>query len=78
MSKLSSIEQHAPIIRSFYFRDRIHRNREYDNFMKELESFSFTTKNLHDDGPDSLAMLCDFLYSGVRSVKAYRNPFSVV
>lgn len=44
MSKLSRIEQHAPTIRSFYFRDRLHRDREYDNFTKELESFSFTTK----------------------------------
>jgi len=29
--------------------------------MNELTGFSFTTKNLHDDAPGSLAMLADYL-----------------
>ena len=27
---------------------------EYRRFMDELTSFSFTSKNLHDDAPDSM------------------------
>jgi hypothetical protein len=33
--------------------------------MDELTTFSFTSKNLHDDAPDSLAGLADKLYYGV-------------
>lgn len=75
MSKLSRIEQHAPIIRTFYFRDRAHRDNDYEKFMDELCSFSFTSKNLHDDAPDSMAMLVDFMRSGVKSIKTCRRPF---
>jgi hypothetical protein len=43
--------------------------------MDEVCSFSFTSKNLHDDAPDSLAMLVDYLWAGVKSVKAVKRPF---
>ena len=75
MSKLTRIEQHAPNVRNFYFRDRANRDKEYQKFMDEVTSFSFTTKNLHDDAPDSLAMLVDYLFTGVKSVKTARRPF---
>lgn len=75
MSKLSRIEQHAPAIRRFYFRDSAHRDDEYRRFMNELTLFSFTAKNLHDDAPDSLAGLCDFLFNGIARVEVFRRPF---
>lgn len=64
-SKLSRIEQHAPAIKRFYFRDAKNRDADYKKFMDELTTFSFTSKNLHDDAPDSLAGLADKLYYGV-------------
>lgn len=70
ISKLTRIEQHAPNIRAFYFRSPSCRDNEYDKFMTELQTFSFTSKNLHDDAADSLSMLVDFMTNGVRSVKA--------
>lgn len=75
-SKLARIEQHAPTIRSFYFRSESCRDAEYDKFMTELMTFSFTSKNLHDDAPDSMAMLVDFMYGGgIKSVRTARRPF---
>ena len=57
MAKLTRIEQHAPDIRNFYFRNDNSRDSDYVRAMNELTSFSFTMKNLHDDAADSLAML---------------------
>ena len=64
VSKMSRIEQHAPAIKRFYFRDSKCRDLDYKRFMDELTMFSFTSKNLHDDAPDSLAGLADKLYHG--------------
>lgn len=64
MSKLSRIEQHAPAIKRFYFRDANCRDSDYKKFMDEVTTFSFTSKNPHDDGPDALAGLADKLYCG--------------
>lgn len=75
LSKMSRIEQHAPTIRRFYFRDAAHRSDEYRRFMSELTLFSFTVRNPHDDAPDSLAGLCDFLFSGIARVEVFRRPF---
>lgn len=75
MSKMSRIEQHAPTIRNYYYRSESCRDSEYAKFMDELVTFSFTSKNLHDDAADSLAMLTDLLYGGVKSVKTAKRPF---
>ena len=75
ISKLTRIEQHAPIIRNFYYRSVGCRDSEYDKFMNELQTFSFTSKNLHDDAADSMAMLVDFMTVGVKSVKAIQRLF---
>lgn len=75
VSKLVRIEQHAPSIRSLYFLDEEHRDEDYAAAMRELCSFSFTVKNLHDDAPDSLAMLVDYLASGIKSVQVFQRPF---
>lgn len=68
MAKLIRIEQHAPTIRDFYFRADNCRDDDYFRAMNEVTGFSFTTKNLHDDAPDSLPMLADYLRNGIKSV----------
>ena len=75
MSKLSRIEQHAPTIRNYYFRSDNCRDEDYRKAMSELTGFSFTTKNIHDDAPDSLAMLADYLSAGVKSITVARRLF---
>ena len=75
MAKLTRIEQHAPTIRNFYFRDSHCRDEDYRRAMSELTSFSFTAKNLHDDAPDSLAMLTSFISERPRIVTVAKRPF---
>jgi len=75
MSKLTRIEQHAPTVRQFYFRDDTCRDEDYRKAMSELTGFSFTTKNVHDDAADSLAMLADYLACGIKSVSVGKRPF---
>ena len=75
MAKLTRIEQHSPTIRNFYFRSDVCRDDDYRKAMNELTSFSFTSKNLHDDAPDSLAMLVEYLSTGIKSVSVARRPF---
>jgi hypothetical protein len=75
MAKLTRIEQHAPTIRDFYFRDDGWRDDDYRKAMNEVTGFSFTSKNLHDDAPDSLAMLADYLSNGIKSVTVAKRPF---
>lgn len=43
--------------------------------MCELTLFTVSGKNLHDDAPDSLAMLTDFIYGGVKYVTVAKRPF---
>lgn len=75
VAKLTRIEQHAPTIRDFYFRADGCRDEDYRRAMNELTGFSFTTKNLHDDAPDSLAMLADYLSGGIKSVTVAKRLF---
>ena len=75
MAKLTRIEQHAPTIRNFYFRDVNCRDDDYRKAMNELTSFSFTSKNLHDDAADSLAMLAGYLFGGQKIVTVAKRPF---
>ena len=75
MAKLTRIEQHAPTIRNFYFRDESCRDDDYRKAMAELTSFSFTSKNLHDDAADSLAMLAGYIFGGQKIVTVAKRPF---
>lgn len=75
MAKLTRIEQHAPTIRQFYFRDSNCRDDDYRKAMNELTGFSFTTKNIHDDAADSLAMMADYLFNGQKFVTVAKRPF---
>jgi predicted phage terminase large subunit-like protein len=74
-SKLSRIIQFAPDIKRFYFLDEKHRDSEYERFMRELTLFTVSGKNIHDDAPDSCAMLVDFLTNGTRIVTVAKRPF---
>lgn len=75
VSKLIRIEQHAPTIRNFFFRDSSCRDDDYRRAMNELTGFSFTSKNLHDDAPDSLAMMAEYVTGGIKYVTVARRPF---
>ena len=75
MSKLSKIEQYQQNIREIRFRRDKDRGREYDLFINELQTFSFTQKNLHDDAADSLAGLCDMSNTGMARIDIIRRRF---
>lgn len=75
MAKLTRIEQHAPTIRNFYFRDINCRDDDYRKAMNELTGFSFTSKNLHDDAADSLAMMAGYIFGGQKIATVARRPF---
>ena len=75
MAKLTRIEQHAPTIRNFYFRDSNSRDEDYRKAMSEFTSFSFTAKNLHDDAADSLAMLAGFISERPKVITVAKRPF---
>ncbi len=75
MAKLTRIEQHAPTIRQFFFRDASCRDDDYRRAMNELTGFSFTTKNLHDDSPDSMAMMAEYVFGGIKYVTVAKRPF---
>lgn len=64
ISKTARIEQYTPVIKEWYFRDSQSRDREYQKFMEELCSFSFSQKNLHDDAADGCAGLAEKLTRG--------------
>ena len=74
VSKMARIEQHAPDIKNIYFLAEQFRDDDYRRAMNELTALSFTTKNPHDDAPDSMAQLVAYLSGGVKKVKAGKRP----
>lgn len=49
---------------------------DYERFMNQMFSFVLDGKNAHDDAPDSMSMLADFLStSAVNRATAVRRPF---
>lgn len=79
MAKLTRIMQFAPDIKSFYFLsvDSPKRTVEYNNFMRQLTTFTITGKNKNDDAPDSLARLASIIFGTVQTaeVKVLRRTF---
>ena len=75
MAKLTRIEQHAPTIRQFFFRENSCRDDDYRKAMNELTGFSFTTKNIHDDAADSMAMMAAYIFGGQKLVTVAKRPF---
>lgn len=74
-SKLARIIQYAPDIKRFHFVDDKHSSAEYKAFMREVTSFVVTGKNTHDDAPDALAQLADFISNSYGAVKVFDRPF---
>ena len=74
-SKMSRIEQYAPDIRRFLFLHPSLQSDEYKRFMNELTAFSFTSDNLHDDAPDSMAGLAAYMLERPRVVSVVQRPF---
>lgn len=72
MSKVARIEQYTPDIKRFLFLTPKKQNDEYKKFMAEVMTFSFTAKNMHDDAPDSLAGLANYLFE---KPKVVTSPF---
>lgn len=65
----------APEIRDMYFLEGEKRSPEYEQFMQNVFSFSLNGKNVHDDAPDSLAMLVDMMMSAGQNVKIRSRLF---
>ena len=75
--KEQRIWDNAESIRQFYFRETSCRDVQYRKFMQNLLSFSMNMKKKdHDDAPDSLSGLVDFLNSGsgVRVARVISSP----
>lgn len=76
MSKVARIEQYTPDIKRFLFLTPKRQSDEYKKFMAEVMTFSFTAKNMHDDAPDSLAGLANYLFEKPKEVTSpVRRPF---
>lgn len=76
MAKVSKIEQYTPDIKKFYFnREKYKNDKEYRKFVDEATSFSFTSKNKHDDAIDSLAQLASYIKGKKRIATVGMRPF---
>lgn len=73
-SKVGRIIQVSPEIANCYFRDKTCRSKEYTAFMRNLITFSTTTKNRNDDAPDSMAGLVNLAKRNHRSVEIINRP----
>lgn len=74
--KEQRIWDNAQQIREMYFLEDGIRDMDYRNFMNNIFSFTVNGKNKHEDAPDSLSQLCDFLNCSGAKVTAIRNPYS--
>jgi predicted phage terminase large subunit-like protein len=74
-SKMARIIQYAPEIKRFYFRDSAHSSAEYRQAMKKLCSFVQNGKNKHDDVPDGLAQLVEFIFNSGTEIKIFNRFF---
>lgn len=77
MGKLAKIIQYAPDIKKrCYFLSPELQDEEYKKAMEELTTFTQVGKNLHDDSPDGLTQLIQFI-SGELYAKceAFSRPF---
>ncbi len=78
-NKFTKIIMASEVIKKhFYFKDksRYKSSSMYGKFMSELTSFTQTGNNAHDDAPDSLAQMVDFIEDlNVGKVKIMKRPF---
>ena len=74
--KTQRICDKAPDIRGFMiFLNAGQRSKEYEQFMQNLFSFSYVTKNKNDDAPDSLVMALLHTFSGSAKVQLRQRFF---
>ena len=61
----------------FLFKDpSVIKDKEYRTFMNNVCSWTMTARVKHDDGPDSLAMLADYVQSfSAGMVQVMARPF---
>lgn len=74
-SKMARIIRYAPDIKRYHFVDDKHSSKEYKAFMREVTAYVMTGKNAHDDAPDSLAQLADFVSGSYGVVRIIDRPF---
>ena len=72
--KQQRIFDNAGQIRQMYFLEDGIRDKDYRAFMNNVYSFTML-KNKHEDAPDSLSQLCDFINGSGSVVKAIKSPF---
>lgn len=67
----------APDIRAhMIFLQEGKRDKEYSAFMQNVYAFTFIMrKNQHDDAPDCLSQVVDFVFRGASTAVAMRSPF---
>ena len=76
-NKETRIITRAGIVKStFLFRDESNYNLEYKKAMQMLCGYTQAGKNKHDDVPDAMSMLVDFIdESGIQKVKVAKRAF---
>ena len=74
--KEQRIWDNAQQIREFYFLEDGYRDQQYRKFMNNVYSFTINGKNQHEDAPDSLSQLCDFINGNTVCVaKVINSPY---
>ena len=76
-NKETRIQVNSPAIKKrFLFKANFDRSTEYGIFMNMLVTYVLSGKNKHDDVPDALSMLVEFIESLVRTkVEIVKRPF---
>lgn len=77
-NKETKIVMASPYVKEhFLFKDAsVIKDKEYRSFMNNVCSWTMTGKAKHDDGPDSLAMLADYVQGfAMGQVQVFARPF---
>lgn len=77
-NKETKIIMASPFVKEhFLFKDdSVIKDKEYRRFMNMLCSYTMTGKNKHDDVPDAIAMLADYVQTFIYGkTEVFRRPF---
>lgn len=77
-NKETKIIMASPFVKEhFLFKDQsVIKDKEYRSFMNNVCGWTMSGKNKHDDGPDSLAMLADYVQNFAMSIPTiFQRPF---
>ena len=77
-NKETKIIMASPFVKEhFLFKDQtVMKDKEYRSFMNNVCGWTMSGKNKHDDGPDSLAMLADYVQNFAMSIPTiFQRPF---